>query len=144
VPSVVGYWEQSDDKGEVGAWFLFSQKDGLYDGRLVKAFPKPGQPVFETCTRCTGDQKNARMLGLAIINGMKRDGFDYKHGSILDPRDGSVYHAEMVMSPDGKTLAVRGYLFAPMFGQTQIWKRLPDNALLPEDIAPTTSAQSPR
>jgi len=134
VPSVAGFWEQSDDKGEVGAWFLFSQKDGLYDGRLVKMFPKPGQPVFETCTRCTGDQKNARMLGLAIISGMKRDGFDYKEGSILDPRDGSVYHAEMAMSPDGKTLAVRGYLFTPMFGQTQIWKRLPDDALSPASI----------
>jgi hypothetical protein len=118
----------------VGAWFLFTEQDGFYEGRLVKMFPKPGQPNFQTCTRCTGDQKNARMLGLTIIDGMKRYGYDYKDGSILDPRDGSVYHAEMTMSPDGKTLAVRGYLFTPILGQTQIWKRLPDSALAAGDI----------
>jgi len=132
--TIVGLWEQSDEKGQVGAWFLFTERNGFYEGRLAKMFPKPGEPQFETCTKCTGDQKNARMLGLTIVDGMKRYGFDYKDGSILDPRDGSVYRAEMAMSPDGKTLAVRGYLFVPELGQTQIWKRLPDDALPPADI----------
>jgi len=143
-PTVAGLWEQSDDKGEVGAWFLFSEKDAYFEGRLVKMFPKPGEPDFEICTKCTGDQKNARMLGLTIIDGMKRYGLQYKDGSILDPRDGSVYHAEMELSPDGKTLAVRGYLLIPLLGQTQIWKRLPDDALpaadIPKEVLATPAA----
>jgi hypothetical protein len=138
--TVEGLWEQSDDQGVVGAWFLFEERDGFFNGRLVKAFPKPDEPVIELCTKCTGDQKNARMMGLTIINGMKRNGLSYKDGSILDPRDGNVYHAEMTLSPDGKTLAVRGYLFVPLLGKTQIWKRLPDDAMKPEDIPPEVLA----
>ena len=138
--TVAGLWEQSDDDGVVGAWFVFEEKDGFFNGRLVKAFPKPEDPVFDTCARCTGDQKDAKMMGLTIINGMKRTGLTYKDGSILDPRDGNVYHAEMAMSPDGQSLAVRGYLFMPMLGKTQTWKRLPDDAMKPEDIPPEVLA----
>jgi uncharacterized protein (DUF2147 family) len=138
--TAAGFWEEADDKGVVGAWFLFEEKEGFFNGRLVKAFPKPGDPVIETCTKCTGDQKNAQMMGLTIVNGMKRNGLVYKDGSILDPRDGSVYHAQMKMSPDGKTLDVRGYLLMPLLGKTQTWKRLPDDAIAPEDIPPEVLA----
>jgi uncharacterized protein (DUF2147 family) len=55
-------------------------------------------------------------------------------GSILDPRDGSVYHAQMELSPDGKKLSVRGYIGVPVLGQTQVWSRLPDDIIPPADI----------
>jgi len=139
-PTVAGFWEQVDDNGVVGAWFLFEEQDGFFDGRLVKLFKKKDEPMIEYCTKCTGDQKNALMLGLTIINGMKRYGLNYKDGSILDPRDGSVYHAEMTMSPDGQKLAVRGYLLIPLLGKTQVWNRLPDDAIAPEDIPPEVLA----
>ena len=134
IATVAGLWEQSDDQGVVGAWFLFEEKDGFFDGRLVKMFKKPGEPAIDICVKCTGDQKNAHMLGLTIINGMKRYGLNYKDGSILDPRDGNVHHAEMTLSPDGQKLSVRGYLLIPLLGKTQVWNRLPDDAIAPEDI----------
>ena len=133
-PTAAGFWEQSDDTGEVGAWFLFEDHEGVFDGRLVKTFRKPGDAGNDLCDKCKGDQKNARMLGLTIISGMKRDGLNYKDGSILDPRDGTVYHAQMELSEDGQQLSVRGYLGIPLLGQTQIWTRLPDDAMAPDDI----------
>jgi uncharacterized protein (DUF2147 family) len=133
-PTVAGFWEQADDSGEVGAWFLFEEHDGAFDGRLVKTFSKPGDSGSDVCGKCTGDLKNARMLGLTIISGMKRDGLNYKDGSILDPRDGNVYHAEMSLSPDGQKLSVRGYLAIPLLGKTQVWNRLPDDAIAPADV----------
>jgi len=133
-PTAAGFWEQSDDKGVVGGWFLFAEKDGVYSGRLIKMFKKDDEPLVENCLKCAGDQKNARMLGLTIVTGMKRTGLKYKDGSILDPRDGNVYHAEMEVSPDGKQLSVRGYLLIPLLGQTQVWNRLPDDVIKPADV----------
>ncbi len=140
--SVEGVWQQVDESGRVGGWFYFSNHDGIYDGRLVKMFPKPGEPAHERCVACKGAQKNAPMIGLVIVRGMRRDGLAYEGGTILDPRDGSVYQAEMKLSRDGQNLSVRGYLGIPLFGQTQVWKRLPSDALPPallprEKLSPT-------
>jgi uncharacterized protein (DUF2147 family) len=133
--TAAGFWQETDDQGHVGAWFLFVEKNGLYEGRFVKLFKQPGeQQQFETCQRCTGDQKDAPMLGLTLVKGMKRNGNKYDGGTILDPRDGTVYHALMELSADGLELSVRGYLGIPLLGQTQVWTRLPDDALAPADI----------
>ncbi|MDE8346819.1 MAG: DUF2147 domain-containing protein [Acidocella sp.] len=43
-------------------------------------------------------------------------------GSVLDPRNGNVYHATISLNADGKLL-LHGYLGLPIFGQTQIWAR---------------------
>jgi uncharacterized protein (DUF2147 family) len=133
--TAAGFWQQSDDDGFVGGWFFFSEKNGLYEGRLVKMFKKPGAVDFsDKCEKCEGDQKGALMLGLTIVKGMKRDGHDYEEGSILDPRDGTLYHALMKLSDDGKELEVRGYLGISALGQSQFWKRLPDDSIAPADI----------
>lgn len=132
--TAAGFWQQVDNDGHVGAWFYFSEVNGVYEGRLVKMFKQAGQPVVDVCTKCTGNQKNAAMLGLTIVKAMRRDGRKYEDGTILDPRDGSIYHAQMELSADGKKLAVRGYLGIPLLGQTQTWNRLPDNAIAPADI----------
>jgi len=138
--TAAGFWQETDDQGRPQAWFLFAEKDGVYNGRIVRMFKQPGDPdTVPTCQKCTGDQKEAPMLGLEIVKGMKRDGVDYADGSILDPRDGSVYHAQMQLSADGKELSVRGYLGIPLLGQTQVWTRLPDDAIAPDDI-PKASA----
>jgi uncharacterized protein (DUF2147 family) len=135
--TAAGFWKQFNDDGSVGGWFYFVQRDGVYEGRLVKMFKKPGGPVYSNvCEKCDGDQKDAPMLGLTMIKGMKRDGHSYQEGSILDPRDGTLYHAQMELSADGKSLSVRGYLGIPLLGQTQVWKRLPDDVMAAEDIPP--------
>jgi uncharacterized protein (DUF2147 family) len=134
--TAAGFWEAKDDDGFTTAWFLFSEKNNVYSARLVRGFKKPGDttPIKEICEACPGDRKGAHIMGLTIFWGMKRDGLTYTDGHVLDPRDGSVYHAQMNLSDDGKDLSVRGYLGVPMFGKTQVWKRLPDDAMKKEDI----------
>jgi uncharacterized protein (DUF2147 family) len=139
-PSAIGLWEQVDDKtGQPESWFSITEKDGVYTGKIVKMFPKPGDPPPESwrCTKCEGDEKNAQVLGLALIKGMKRDGLNYQDGTIMDPRDGTVYRALMRLSPDNKKLEVRGYLGISIAGRSQYWNRLPDNAMDPPPRPPT-------
>lgn len=132
--TAAGFWQETDSDGHIGGWFYFVERNGVFEGRLVKMFPKPGLPLIETCAKCPGDLKDAPMLGLTMIKEMRRDGNKYEDGNILDPRDGTTYHAQMEMSADGQKLFVRGYLGIPLLGQTQVWTRLPDNTMSQKDI----------
>ena len=135
-PTVSGFWEARDADGHPTAWFLFSGKNEVYSARLVKGF-KPANsdtPPKEICTECPGKKKGAHIMGLTLFWGMKRDGLHYDEGSVLDPRDGSVYHALMNLSEDGQELEVRGYLGIKMFGKSQTWYRLPDDAMKKDEV----------
>jgi uncharacterized protein (DUF2147 family) len=145
-PTVKGFWEARDSDGNPTAWFLFNGKDDVYSARLVKGFkPKDAEapPPKEICTECPGKKKGAKIMGLTLFWGMKRDGLHYDDGSVLDPRDGSVYHALMNLSEDGKELEVRGYLGIKMFGKSQTWYRLPDDAMKKDEIPRESLAGDP-
>jgi len=139
-PTVEGVWEQVNDDGKVGGWFHIYERGGVYEGKIVKMFPRPGEKPNPVCTKCTGEQKNQPTLGLTLIKGMQRKGRNYENGTIMDPRDGSVYSARMELSADGQKLMVRGYLGIDLFGQSQIWRRLPDTAL--NEITGTATPQA--
>jgi uncharacterized protein (DUF2147 family) len=131
-----GIWEKLDDAGKPEGWFRIAERNGVYEGQIVRMFPAPGQdPSNWRCTKCEGDQKNAPVLGITFISGMKRKGLAYEDGKILDPRDGSIYSARMDLSADGQKLSVRGYLGISLLGQTQVWQRVPADALAPEKAA---------
>jgi len=124
-----GLWQALDEQThEPTAWFLIRDHDGVYDGQIVRMYPKPGQQIDVLCDQCKDDRHGKPWLGLDIIRGMKRDGLNYAGGNILDPRDGHVYDAKMTLEPDGKTLVVRGYFGISLFGKNQYWSRLPDSA----------------
>jgi uncharacterized protein (DUF2147 family) len=140
-PSAVGLWEQVDEKsGKPESWFKIIERNGAFTGNIVKIFFKPGEDENWTCDKCEGDERGKPVLGLALIKGMHRDGLKYENGTLMDPRDGSVYKARMELSPDGQKLEVRGYLGISLFGRSQMWNRLPDNALAPQPPAGAKAA----
>ena len=136
-PTAVGLWEQVDEKtGKPESWFKIQERNGVYEGGIVKIFFKPGEDENWVCDKCEGADKGRPVVGLTMIKGMRRSGLSYENGTILDPRDGSVYRALMRLSPDGQKLELRGYLGISLFGRSQVWNRLPDNALSSQGSRP--------
>jgi len=131
-PTPAGLWQALDsDTKQPTAWFLISERDGVYDGIIAKMFLQPGDDPNALCDQCKDDRHNQPWLGLQLIRGMRPDQDDkykYAGGTILDPRDGKVYHATMKLTPDGQTLVVRGYIGIEILGQNEYWTRLPDSA----------------
>jgi uncharacterized protein (DUF2147 family) len=124
------------DLSPVGRWRTFSARTGhesgmveitqvgdTFIGKVIKIIQQPGDPIDPVCDKCDGPEKNQRFLGMTILKGLHRDGDAWDGGTILDPRAGTVYSAEIHLEDGGRTLKVRGYLGLSLLGRTVTWTR---------------------
>ncbi|MFB9052647.1 DUF2147 domain-containing protein [Formosa undariae] len=118
--SIIGQWETYDDKtNEKKALIEIYKTDDVYFAKIVNKYIGEKNSV---CTACEGDKKDKPMIGLVIIEDIKKDGKEYNDGTILDPESGDVYSCYLKLVDDNK-LKVRGYMGVALLGRTQYWIR---------------------
>lgn len=122
--SPVGLWKSvSDETGKPTSLIRIAEVQGEMRGTIEKLFRPAEEEQNPVCEKCEGERKGKPIIGMTILSGLKPDGSDYGGGQILDPSSGKTYQSRMTLSPDGKVLAVRGYIGVPMMGRTQTWYR---------------------
>ena len=117
--SIIGQWETYDDKTkEKKAVIEIYQTDNLYFGKIVKSFKGEKNAL---CENCKGINKNKPIIGLVVIENIKKDGNKFNGGTVLDPDNGETYKCNLKLI--NNKLEVRGYLGFSLFGRTQYWVR---------------------
>jgi len=117
---IVGQWETYDDETkEKKAVVEIYSSDDLYFAKIIESFVGDPNGV---CENCTGTKKDKPIVGLTIIENIKKDGDVFNGGSILDPENGETYKCYLELVGTDK-LKVRGFIGFSLFGRTQYWRR---------------------
>ncbi len=121
--SPVGFWRTMDDKTHQPRGIVrIYEENNQFFGKIETSFDP--EEMTAHCEKCTGDRKDAPLIGLVIMRGVTKRGSEYGGGEILDPETGWVYRCRFVLSGQGSKLLVRGYLGVSMLGRTQTWVRV--------------------
>lgn len=122
--SAVGTWQTIDDHtGQPKALVQITpDSNGNLTGKIIKGLSANDNPD-RRCTACTDSRKDQLMLGMTIINDMKKDGDGWDGGQILDPENGKIYKCNMRLEDGGQKLVVRGYIGVSLLGRSQTWIR---------------------
>lgn len=121
--SPVGLWKTVDDKtGKARSHVRITEEAGVITGRIEHILAAEERKAV--CVACTGPKKNQSIIGMTIIEGVRRDrnSTHWDGGNILDPNDGKVYRVRLTPKGDGRTLEVRGFL-GPFY-RNQYWVRI--------------------
>jgi uncharacterized protein (DUF2147 family) len=122
-----GLWKTIDDESKKEKSLIrITEAGGVFTGKLEKLLDPSAKPDA-VCDLCTDDRKDKPIVGMTLIKGVKQSDSDkgrWDGGEILDPNNGKTYKVRLTPSEGGKTLAVRGYIGAPLLGRTQTWLRV--------------------
>lgn len=141
----LGFWKSEDSRAKV--------KFGPCDNDASKICGKivelkwPTDPVTQKPKldkhNPDASLQTRPLMGLEIVRDFHKDDEPNKWtgGTIYSPREGKTYTAEFTM-PDNGTLKVRGYVFIPLLGKTQVWTRTDEaTPLNPENTPESTDSK---
>ena len=118
---VIGKWKLDDGSAIVEVY-----KNGdAYNGKIVW-LEEPNGPDGKPAVDRNNPDKNLRnrqLIGLNMLNGLKKAKDEYSGGSIYDPGNGKTYNCSMKV--EGDVLHVRGSLDKRgLLGRTMDWFRV--------------------
>lgn len=119
---IFGRWVSIDDNsGKPRSVVEITERNGKAYGRILKLFREPTEAQDPLCGKCDedDDRYKKKVIGMEIIRDMERNGDEWNEGTILDPKNGTVYDCKLWLEND--RLMVRGYVL--FFYRTQSWVR---------------------
>jgi uncharacterized protein (DUF2147 family) len=115
-----GKWKTIDDStGKAKSIVEIYEQGGKLYGKITKLFRGPNEDQDPKCDKCKGAKHNQRVIGMVILEGLKKDGDEWNGGTITDPANGKTYKCKIRVE-NGK-LKVRGYIGFSLLGRTQYW-----------------------
>jgi uncharacterized protein (DUF2147 family) len=128
-PGPVGAWVTAGGDAVIEIYQCGSSLCGAISGIVLA--PADKTPV---------DWEGQSQCGLVIVKTSATPQGDTPawFGSITNPRNGSIYHARLMLDANGNLL-LRGYVGLPVFGATQTWTRY-TGVHLPSDCRLGTTA----
>ncbi len=122
-----GLWKTIDDETKKERSLIrITDAGGIFTGKLEKLLD-PTDKADAVCEKCSDDRKGKPLVGMTLIQSVKQSESDknrWDGGEILDPNNGKTYKARLMPADGGRSLAVRGYIGAPLLGRTQTWLRV--------------------
>ena len=116
-----GLWKTIDDETkQEKSHVRIVEAGGVLTGRIERITDPAKQD--SKCETCEGARKDQKVLGMTILEGVKRDGSHWDGGTILDPNNGKVYKVRLTPKDGGKALEVRGFI-GPFY-RNQTWVRV--------------------
>jgi uncharacterized protein (DUF2147 family) len=120
--ALVGEWWTDNNEGRI----RFSKDpDGTLRGTTTCCVPKVSSadhPAYDTHNP-NPKLRGRSTVGIVLIWKLAYEEGEYSGGFVYNPRDGKTYRfAAKVIDRD--TVKIRGYMGIPLFGQSQIWKRV--------------------
>lgn len=121
--SPVGLWKTiDDDTNQEKSLVRIVEASGTLSGKIEKILDATKQD--STCEKCADGRKNQKVLGMTIIENVKKAAGEehWDSGTILDPNNGKTYKVRLTPKDGGKVLEVRGFI-GPFY-RNQKWLRL--------------------
>ena len=118
---VIGKWKLEDGSAIVE---VYKQGD-VFNGKIVwleNPTEDDGTPAVDN-NNPDPKLRSRQLIGLNMLNNLKKDGGEYSGGSIYDPGNGKTYNCSMKV--EGDVLHVRGSLDKRgLLGRTMDWFRV--------------------
>jgi len=118
-----GLWKTIDDETKQEKSLVrIADAGGVLSGKIERLLGSAKQDA--KCDQCTDARKDQPVLGMTIIEGVKKNADEayWDGGTILDPGNGKTYKVRLTPKDGGKALEVRGFI-GPFY-RNQQWIRV--------------------
>ncbi len=119
-PDLLGVWLSENKKQRIRV--TYNPKTKMYTGKVEYMYEddaSAGRVMLDTNNPNVKLRKR-RITGINMLYNFLYEGDSKFRGYVYDPISGKEYRCLMTLRPDRKTAEIRGYIFFPWIGRTEI------------------------